>query len=96
VEDELLAPEALEMDKDANSNDDPKRDTNCMRCCVSAVVLISQRLQTVETRTDETKTKLVVTTTGMTRRMTPQSYCELGKISVSEQQEKRVSCKQKL
>ena len=75
-----MTPEALEMDKDANSNDDPKRDTNCMVSCVSPVVLISQHLQTVETRTDETKTKPVVTTTGMTRRMTPQSYfVSLGK-----------------
>ena len=74
MEDELLAPEALEMDKDANSNDDPKRDTNCMVCCISLVVLISQRLQTVETRTDKTKTKLVVMMTGMMRRMTLQSY----------------------
>ena len=74
MEDELLVPEALEMDKDANSNDDLKRDTNCMVCCISLVVLISQCLQTVETRTDKTKTKLVVMMTGMTRRMTPQSY----------------------
>ena len=73
VEDKLLVPEALEMDKDANSNNNPKRDTNCMVCCISLVVLISQCLQTVETRTDETKTKLVVTTMGMTRRMTQQS-----------------------
>jgi hypothetical protein len=55
VEVEPLAPEAPEMDKDANSNededtDDPKGDTKCMVCCVSLVVLISQRLQIVETR----------------------------------------------
>ena len=66
VEVEPLAPEAPEMDKDANSNkdkdtDDPKGDTKCMVCCVSLVVLISQCLQIVETRTDETKTTLVVT-----------------------------------
>ena len=74
VEDELLVPEALKMDKDANSNDDPKGDTNCMMCCISLVVLISQCLQIMEIRTDETKTKLVVTTMKMMRRMTLQSY----------------------
>ena len=74
MEDELLVPKALKMDKDANSNDDPKGDINCMMCCISLVVLISQCLQIMEIRIDETKTKLVVTTMKMMRRMTLQSY----------------------